>query len=116
MQLLVEQLARRGRELERWLYSDRGPAAEVRLVREDTDAARLPDFDDSSAPVLAPDGDWRELLNQTVWLRFRLTRPADWPVQDTALVAQRFGTQPLPPAPRIGRELQRLQGMLYLDG
>jgi alpha-mannosidase len=117
MEQLVEQLLRRGRELDRWLEIERSAPAEVRLVREDVDAARLADFDDSAAPVLAPGGDWREALNQTVWLRFRLTRPADWPVEDTALVAQRFGTHPLDPATvRIGRELQRMQGMLYLDG
>ena len=114
--LLVEQLVRRRRELEPWLEIDRSPAAEVRLVREDSDAARLPDFDDSASPLLQPGGDWREALNQTIWLRFELTRPADWPVEDTALVAHRFGTHPLEPAWRVGRELQRLQGMLYLDG
>ncbi len=116
MELLVEQLVRRGRELDQWLEIERGPAAQVRLVREEGDAARWPDYDDAAAPVLAAGGDWREVLNQTVWLRFQLTRPPDWPVQDTALVAHRFGTLPLEPALRVGRELQRLQGMLYLAG
>ncbi|TME99269.1 MAG: hypothetical protein E6I52_16245 [Chloroflexi bacterium] len=116
MELLVERLARRGLELERWFELERSEPAEVRVVREDSLAARLPDYDDSQAPVLRPGGDWREPLNTTVWLRFRLCRPASWPVQDTALVAERFGTYPLEPAFRIGRELQRIQGMLYLDG
>jgi alpha-mannosidase len=117
MEQLVEQLVRRGRELDRWLEIDRSAPAEVRLVRADLDAARVPDFDDSSASLLAPGSAWCEALNQTVWLRFQLTRPADWPVQDTALVARRFGTQPLDPAAaRIGRDLQRMQGMLYLNG
>ena len=116
MELLVERLVRRRRELEPWLDIEHGAAAEVRLVREDVEAAHLPDYDDSAAPILAPGGDWREALNQTVWLRFELTRPADWPVADTALVAHRFGTHPLEPASRIGRDLQRMQGMLYLDG
>ena len=116
MELLVERLARRGLELERWFELERSEPAEVRVVREDSLAARLPDYDDSQAPVLRPGGDWREPLNTTVWLRFRLCRPASWPVQDTALVAERFGTYPLEPAFRIGRELQRMQGMLYLDG
>ncbi|HEY2594147.1 MAG TPA: alpha-mannosidase, partial [Chloroflexota bacterium] len=116
MELLAEQLARRGRELERWLEIERGPAAEVRLVRDGGDAARWPDFDDSAAPILAAGGDWREPLNQTVWLRFSLTRPPQWAAQDTVLIAHRFGTLPMEPASRVGRELQRLQGMLYLSG
>ena len=110
MQLLVEQLLRRGRELDRWVEVERGAAAQVRLVREDTQAARLPEFDDSAAPLLAAEGDWREPLNQTAWLRFQLTRPAEWPVEDTALVAHRFGTHPLEVGARIGRELQRYAG------
>jgi alpha-mannosidase len=116
MELLVERLERRGQELNRWLELERGEPAEVRIVRDDTLDARLPDYDDSQAPLLRPGGDWREPLNSTVWLRFRLHRPTSWPVEDTALVAQRFGNYPLEPGPRIGRELQRMQGMLYVDG
>jgi len=116
MELLVERLERRSLELNRWLELERGEPAEVRIVREDTLDARLPDYDDSQAPPLPQGGDWREPLNTTVWLRFRLRRPTSWPVEDTALVAQRFGTTPLEPGVRIGRELQRMQGMLYLDG
>jgi alpha-mannosidase len=116
MELLVEQLVRRGRELDQWSEFERGPAAEVRLAREEGDAPRWPHYDDAEAPILLPGGDWREPLNQTVWLRFSLQRPPHWPMQDTALIAHRFGTLPLEPAPRIGRELQRLQGMLYVNG
>ena len=116
MQLLVEQLDRRVAELSRWLEAEVGPPAEVRLVRGVGDEARLPDFDDRQAPVLAPDGDWREALNSTVWLRFRARRPDSWPVADTALIAQRFGTYPIESERRIGLNLQRMQGMLYVDG
>ena len=66
--------------------------------------------------MLAAGGDWREPVDTTVWLRFRLRRPDAWPVEDTALVAQRFGTYPLERGIRIGQDLQRMQGMLYLDG
>jgi alpha-mannosidase len=116
MELLVEQLVSRGRELAQWLEFERGPAAEVRLVKRGDDAARWPNFDDSAAPHLAPGGDWREPLNQTVWLRFSLTRPPHWPAADTVLIAHRFGTLPMEPSSRVGRELQRLQGLLYLAG
>ena len=116
MQLLVEQLERRVAELSRWLEAEQGPPAEVRILRGVGDEARLPDFDDRQAPSLAPDGDWREALNSTVWLRWRLRRPADWPVEDTALIAQRFGTYPVESERRIGVGLQRMQGMLYVDG
>src|SRR5207244_13540856 len=113
MELLVERLARRGLELERWFELERSEPAEVRVVREDSLAARLPDYDDSQAPVLRPGGDWRAPLNTTVWLRFRLCRPASWPVPDTALVAERYGTYPLEPAFRTGRALQRAHGTAY---
>jgi alpha-mannosidase len=116
MQLLVEQLDRRVGELGGWLELERGEPAEVRIVRQDNRGARLPDYDDGGAPILAPGGDWREELNTTVWLRFRLRRPDGWPVEDTALVAQRFGTYPLEPKHRTGQDLQRMQGLLYLDG
>jgi alpha-mannosidase len=116
MERLAERLALRAMEIGRWLELDRSEPAEVRIVREDVASARLPDFDDTHAPVLLPGGDWREALNTTVWLRFRLCRPADWPIPETALVAERFGSQPMEPYGRIGRELQRMQGMLYLDG
>src|SRR5437868_754517 len=116
MELLVEQLGRRVIELGRWLEADRGEPAEVRIVRQDTPAARLPGFDDSQAPVLSPGGDWREPLNSTVWLRFQLRRPESWPVEETALVAQRFGTHPIEVINRTGLILQRMQGMLYLNG
>jgi alpha-mannosidase len=116
MELLVEQLERRGRELEQWLEIERGPAAAVRMSRGDGDAARWPSFDDADAPLLPPGGDWHEPLNQSVWLRFTLTRPPHWPSVDTALIAHRFGTLPMEPSWRIGRELQRLQGMLYFAG
>ena len=116
MERLAERLALRAVEIGRWLEMERGEPAEVRIVREDVPSARLPDFDDAHASMLTPGGDWREPLNTTVWLRFRLCRPADWPVDETALVAQRFGTYPFEPGHRIGRDLQRMQGMLYLDG
>ena len=64
MELLVERLTRRGLELGRWLELERGEPAEVRVVREDSRAARLPDYDDSQAPVLRPGGDWREPLKR----------------------------------------------------
>jgi alpha-mannosidase len=116
MDLLVERLARRTLELGRWLELARREPADVRLIREDTSDARRPDYDDHAAPVLSPGGAWREPLNTTVWLRFTLCRPADWPVKDTALVAERFGTYPVEVHERIGLGLQRMQGMLYLDG
>ncbi|HET6318660.1 MAG TPA: glycoside hydrolase family 38 C-terminal domain-containing protein, partial [Chloroflexota bacterium] len=116
MQLLVEQLVRRVAELSRWLEADTSPPAEVRILRDVGDDARLPVFDDRQAPVLAADGDWREPLNSTVWLRFQLHRPDDWPIEDTALIAQRFGTYPVEAERRIGLNLQRMQGMLYVDG
>ena len=105
MERLVERLALRAREIGCWLELDRSEPAEVRIVREDAAAVRLPNFDDTHAPLLAPGGDWREPLNTTVWLRFRLCRPGDWPVEKTVLVAQRFGTQPFEPGNRIGRDL-----------
>jgi len=116
MELLVEQLARRVAEIGRWLEAEHGEPAHVRIVREDLPGARSHDYDDADAPVVAPGGDWREALNSTVWLRFQLSRPDAWPVEDTALIAQRFGTSPLEPTHRTGQNLQRMQGMLYLDG
>jgi len=106
MQLLVEQLERRVLELARWFELERSEPAVVRLARTEGDPQE----------TVEPGGAWSEDLNTSVWLRFRLTRPDHWPVEDTALVAQRFGTHPLEPNPRIGRELQRMQGMLYVDG
>src|SRR5947209_8441343 len=116
MDRLVEQLDRRVAELARWLEVDRGPPAVVRIVREDTLEARRVDFDDSGAATLDIGGAWREPLNTTVWLRFHLTRPPDWPIDETALVARRFGTYPVEANHRIGLDLQRMQGLLYLDG
>jgi hypothetical protein len=116
MERLVERLAQRAVEIGRWLEMERSAPAEVRVLRQDDLAARAPEFDDSQLPLLAPGGDWREPLNTTIWLRFRLRRPAEWPVEDTALVAQRFGTYPLEPGFGIGRDLQRMQGMVYLGG
>jgi alpha-mannosidase len=116
MELLVEQLDKRVAELGRWLEAEVGEPAEVRLVRQDVREARNADYDDSSATSLAAGGDWREPLDTTVWLRFRLRRPETWPVEDTALMAQRFGTYPLELIHRTGQDLQRMQGMLYLDG
>ncbi|MGI9146389.1 MAG: alpha-mannosidase [Chloroflexota bacterium] len=116
MELLVQQLDRRTAEIGRWLESERGEPAEVRIIREDFSRAKLFEYDDRHAPMLAPGGEWREALDTTVWLRFNLRRPDAWPVDATALLAQRFGTYPLEPSFRIGQELQRMQGMLYLDG
>ncbi len=116
MQLLVEQLRQRLVELERWLALARTEPAEVRVVRIDDPDVRLPAFDDRDAPVLEPGGDWREPLGGTVWLRFNLRRPAAWPAAETALVAEHFGTQPMATHPRVGLNLQRMQGLLYLDG
>jgi len=116
MQLLVQQLARRLAELQGWAEVQRSAPAEVRLIRNEASGVRLATYDDSDAPILAPDGTWREPLGSTVWLRFRLRRPDDWPVAETALVAQRFGTQPLGSITRVGLNLQRMQGLLYLDG
>jgi len=65
--------------------------------------------------MLAPGGDWPEPVDSTVWLRFNLHRPETWPVADTALVAQRFGSYPLE-GKRVGQDQQRMQGVLYLDG
>ena len=61
MELLVEQLEKRVAEIGRWLEAEVGEAAEVRIVRADGARARNRDFDDSSAPILAPGGDWREV-------------------------------------------------------
>src|SRR5258708_1728336 len=97
MELLVEQLDRRVTEIGRWLEAELGEPAEVRIVRADAAQVRSADYDDAGAPILAPGGDWREPVDTTVWLRFRLHRPDAWPVEDTALVAQRFGTQPIEP-------------------
>src|SRR6266852_9544470 len=106
MELLVEQLDKRVAEIGRWLEAEVGEPAEVRIVRQDVPRARTADYDDRRAPIMAPGGDWREALDTTVWLRFRLRRPDSWPVEDTALIAQRFGTYPLEPGIRIGQELQ----------
>jgi alpha-mannosidase len=116
MQLLVEQLQRRVLELETWLDAELAPPAAVRVIRSADPDARRPDYDDSQAPRLEPGGDWREAINTTVWLRFHLRRPEAWPVADTALQAQRFGTYPGEATRRVGVELQRMQGLLYLDG
>jgi alpha-mannosidase len=116
MELLVEQLGRRVAEIGRWLEAERGEPADVRIIREDSPHVRLPEYDDAHAPILSPGGDWREALNTNVWLRFRLRRPDGWPVEHTALVAQRFGTYPLEVTDRTGQGLQRMQGTLYLDG
>ena len=116
MELLVEQLRRRVTELGMWLNAAQTDPADIRIVRDDSLSARLPDYDDSRSPLLAAGGGWREPLNTTVWLRFNLSRPLDWPVQDTALIAQRFGTYPVEFTNRTGINLQRVQGMLYLDG
>jgi alpha-mannosidase len=113
---LVEQLRRRWLELGPHVYVEQSPPAEVRLVRADDLEARRPGYDDRDAPMLAPGGDWREPPDTTVWLRFRLSRPSHWPVEHTALVAQRFGTLPIEAPVRVGLALQRMQGMLYLDG
>lgn len=113
MELLVEQLRRRVAEIGEWLEAEHSEPAEVRLVREEGQGprARFADYDDSTAAIVAPGGDWRESLNTTVWLRFRMRRPDAWPVEDTALFAQRFGTYPLEPSNRTGQTLQRMQGI-----
>jgi hypothetical protein len=116
MQLLLEQLRRRVVELENWLDAELGPSAEIRIVRNADRDARRPDYDASHAPRLTPGGDWREAINTSVWLRFRLRRPYAWPVAETALLAQRFGTYPGEATRRVGVELQRMQGLLFLDG
>ena len=116
MERLVEQLGRRVVEIGRWVEAEGTPPAEVRIVRADRPEARFADFDDSGAPILQPGGDWREAINTSVWLRFRLKRPAEWEIEHTALVAQRFGTYPLEVENRIGLNLQRMQGMLYVNG
>jgi alpha-mannosidase len=116
MELLVEQLGRRVAEIGEWLEAEVGEPAEVRIVRQEGPPARFAEYDDRSAPLLAPGGDWRETLDTTIWLRFRLRRPDAWPVEDTALVVQRFGNYPLEPTNIPGQTLQRMQGMLYLDG
>src|SRR5712692_174248 len=116
MELLVEQLDKRVAEIGRWLEAEIGEPAEVRIVRQDDRRARQADFDDSTSESLAPGGDWREPLDTTVWLRFNLRRPDKWPVEHTALIVQRFGTYPLEQINRTGQDLQRMQGMLYLDG
>src|SRR5690348_492777 len=94
MEQLVEQLERRVVEIGKWFEAERTEPAEVRIIREDVAEARGPAYDDSPAQILAPGGEWREPLNTSVWLRFQLERPSSWPVEDTALVASRFGTQP----------------------
>ncbi|GAC1316625.1 MAG: alpha-mannosidase [Chloroflexota bacterium] len=116
MERLVEQLERRIAELAVWRESAHGPAAEVRIIRGGSTDAKRPDFDDHDAPLLEASGAWHEPLNTTVWLRFQLSRPDDWPINETALVAQRFGTYPMETMTRIGLGLQRMQGLLYLDG
>ena len=116
MELLVEQLEKRVTEIGRWLEAEVGEPAEVRIVRQDDPRARYADYDDSGAESLAVGGDWREPLDRTVWLRFNLRRPENWPVEETALIVQRFGTYPLELINRTGQNLQRMQGMLYLDG
>ncbi|HEV7666506.1 MAG TPA: glycoside hydrolase family 38 C-terminal domain-containing protein, partial [Chloroflexota bacterium] len=116
MERLVEQLERRIDELARWLEVEHGPPADVRIIRQHTPDAKRTDFEEGDAPLLDPGGAWREPLNTTVWLRFQLTRPDRWPVEDTALAAQRFGTYPVETLTRIGLGLQRMQGMLYVDG
>jgi alpha-mannosidase len=116
MELLVEQLDRRVVELGRWLEAERLAPADVRIVRADVPEVRGPAYDDSRDPALTHGGDWREPINSTVWLRFRLRRPEAWPVERTALVAQRFGTYPVEAINRTGMNLQRMQGMLYLNG
>ncbi len=116
MQLLVEQLGQRLIELGTWLALERTEPARVRILRDETPDAGSPDYDDSAAPLLEPGGDWREPLGSTVWLRFQLRRPDRWPASETALVAERFGTQPIAAPTRIGLILQRMQGLLYLDG
>jgi alpha-mannosidase len=116
MELLVEQLEKRVAEIGRWLEAEVGEPADVKIVRRDDRRARLADFDDATAEVLKVGGDWREPLDTTVWLRFNLRRPETWPVEDTALIVQRFGTYPLELGNRTGQNLQRMQGMLYLDG
>src|SRR5438045_2347901 len=102
MQLLVEQVEKRTAELLRYAYVERTEPAHVRIVRDASVEARKPDFDDSAAAVLEPGGDWREPINSVVWLRFKLQRPEHWPVDETALVAERFGTLPLEFQNRIG--------------
>ncbi|MBV9543945.1 MAG: alpha-mannosidase [Chloroflexi bacterium] len=115
MDLLLEQLRRRVLELGRYLEAELGPPATVRIVRQTGDAPRATDFDDFQAPVLQLRDAWAEPVNSTVWLRFRLQRPAGWQPDETVLIAQRFGTQPREPT-GLMRGNQRMQGMLYLDG
>lgn len=117
MDLLLEQLRRRLVEIGQYLEREAGPPADVRIVRAVGPEARLPEFDDTAAPLLEHGGAWSETTNATVWLRFHLQRPPAWPKSETALVAQRFGTTPRqgPAVPRQ-RGNQRMQGMLYLDG
>lgn len=117
MDLLLEQLRRRLREVGRYREAEVGLPARVRIVRRDDDEPGRPDFPDADAPLLEPGGDWREPTDSTVWLRFGLQRPTDWPVEHTALVAQRFGTYPREPADvHLMRGNERMQGLLYLDG
>ncbi len=116
MELLIEQLGRRVTEIGRWLEAESSEPAEVRIIREDVADARHAAYDDRTAALLGHGGDWREPLNTTLWLRFSLRRPDAWPAEHTALLVQRFGTYPLEPSLRLGQGLQRMQGMLYLDG
>jgi len=118
MPLLLEQLQRRLVEIAAAIQQETTPPAAVRILRTADTAARRPAFPDADAPLLEPGGGWREPVDTIVWLRFGLSRPPDWPVEHTALVAQRFGTSPREPdlGPRRQRGNQRLQGMLYLDG
>jgi hypothetical protein len=117
MRLLIEQLERRVAELGRWLELEQTPPVSVRVVGRGPRALPIDDEDDdASAPSLDAAAGWREPLNTTVWLRFQCTRPEAWPAEDTALIARRFGTYPMEVEQRVGLNLQRMQGMLYVDG
>lgn len=116
MEYLLEQLERRVREVGMWLHRERGGPADVRLVREDRAEAHLPEFDDRDCPLLLPGSAWAEPIDATRWLRFRLSRPAEWPMEETALVAEHFALAPSDPQFGVARGLQRMQGLVYLDG
>ena len=66
MDSLVEQLERRLAELAHWTNVERGPAADVRIVRGDVAEARWPHFDDGACPVLRPGDSWTEPVNATL--------------------------------------------------
>ena len=117
MELLVEQLDRRVAEIGRWLEAEQGEPAEVRIVRETAPGALGRDYDDTRAPILAA-GRRLARTGRHDRLAALSTPPSRRLAGGGHRARRRSASGPTRSnlASASAQELQRMQGMLYLDG